>query len=126
MNFGEYLRKERELRGLTLEEMSQHTKIHARFLDAIEHDDFSILPAKAFAKGFLRSYARMVDLDEDQVMVNFEYFHRTLRPETDAQTQPPTSSDGVRHPWLWFIVVCVVLGLTAMLILYYQGYFRWQ
>ena len=79
MKFGESLRKERELRGLTLEDISQHTKVHPRFLEAIEHDDLSILPAKAFAKGFLRSYARMVGLDEDLVMINFEHLTVQLR-----------------------------------------------
>jgi cytoskeletal protein RodZ len=64
---------------MTLEEISHQTKIHTRFLEAIEHDDLNVLPAKAFAKGFLRSYARMVGLDEEMVITIFEYCHRILQ-----------------------------------------------
>src|SRR5512136_2663231 len=103
MRFGEFLRKERELRGIMLEEISKQTKVHTRFLEAIEQDDLSVLPAKAFAKGFLRSYARMVGLDEDQVMTNFEYYHQTMQPEeyADIRTKHPTGAP--RHRMVFFV-----------------------
>ena len=123
MKFGEFLRKERELRGITLEEISKHTKVHTRFLEAIEQDDLSVLPAKAFAKGFLRSYARMVGLDEDQVITNFEYSHQSMQPEeySDTRTKHPSSSS--RHGLVFRILLLIIVLLIAVIVLYYQGYF---
>jgi len=119
MKFGESLRKERELRGLTLEDISQHTKVHPRFLEAIEHDDLSILPAKAFAKGFLRSYARMVGLDEDLVMINFEHYHRTAQAQASDAASNSVADAQKRETWLLAILLFVLLA--AFVILFYQG-----
>jgi cytoskeletal protein RodZ len=124
MQFGESLRKERELRGITLEDISAQTKVNIRFLEAIEHDDLSVLPAKAFAKGFLRSYARAVGLDEDLVLTNFEYCHQAIQPE-HAQEQKAKHVEGKQGGRGVFIVlVVIILLLSAMIILYYRGIFR--
>jgi cytoskeletal protein RodZ len=122
MKFGASLRKERELRGITLEEISQHTKVHFRFLEAIENDDLSVLPAKAFAKGFLRSYARMVGLDEELVMTNFEYYHRTMQPQEEAENAQKDLTNGSRHRVIFLTLLLIIAVLTAIIILYYQGY----
>jgi cytoskeletal protein RodZ len=123
MKFGEFLRKERELRGITLEEISKHTKVHTRFLEAIEQDDLSVLPAKAFAKGFLRSYARMVGLDEDQVITNFEYCHQSMQPGEYSDTRAKHPSSSSRHGLVFRILLLIIVLLIAVIVLYYQGYF---
>jgi cytoskeletal protein RodZ len=122
MRFGESLRKERELRGITLEEISQHTKVHTRFLEAIENDDLSVLPAKAFAKGFLRSYARMVGLDEDLVITNFEYCHRTMQTKGDSENSQMYPENGSHHRLMFLTLLLIIVVLVAIIILYYQGY----
>ncbi len=123
MKFGESLRKERELRGITLEEISQHTKVHTRFLEAIENDDLSLLPAKAFAKGFLRSYARMVDLDEEFVLSNFEYFQQRMQNNGGArETYNAVVKGSGRLVFKLFFAVIAVLLL--LLFLFNQGYIR--
>ncbi len=122
MKFGESLRKERELRQITLEEISQHTRVHPRFLEAIENDDFSVLPAKAFAKGFLRSYARMVDLDEDLVIANFEYCHHAMQRNGHAKgTQTPAKKKTSRR-LLVVVVFFIIALLLALIILVSQGH----
>ena len=65
--FGENLRREREMRGVSLEEISSATKISLRFLDAIEREDFAKLPGGIFSRSFVRSYARYLGLDEERV-----------------------------------------------------------
>ena len=121
MKFGEFLRKERELRGITLEEISKSTKVHTRFLEAIEQDDLSALPAKAFAKGFLRSYARLVGLDEEQIMANFEYCHHIMQPEADIDARPRPPSGLARHKALFLVVLLIIMGLIVMIVLYYRN-----
>lgn len=126
MKFGESLRKERELRGITLEEISQETKVHSRFLEAIEHDDLSVLPAKAFAKGFLRSYARLVGLDEDLVIANFEYCYQTFQTQEDRKHIHHHSNGEPRHRLIFLIFLLLIVVIIAIM-LYYQGYmnFNW-
>ena len=64
---GETLRREREKRNLGLEQISRELKISARFLEAIEEEQFDKLPGGVFAKSFVRQYARMLGLDEDEL-----------------------------------------------------------
>ncbi len=70
--FGDNLRREREMRAVSLEEISSATKISLRFLEAIERDDFSKLPGGIFARSFIRSYARYLGLDEERVMAEYQ------------------------------------------------------
>src|ERR1700682_4477225 len=69
--FGERLRRERELRGITLEEISGSTKISKRHLQALEEEDFDALPGGIFNKGFVRAYARYVGIDEEQAVTDY-------------------------------------------------------
>lgn len=68
-SFGEELRREREIRGISLKEISDATKVSRRFLEAIERNDHRTLPAPAFTRGFVREYARYLGLNADE-MVN--------------------------------------------------------
>ena len=69
--FGENLRREREMRGVSLAEISQATKIGARMLDAVETERFERLPGGVFNAAFVRQYARYLGLDEDRVVAEF-------------------------------------------------------
>jgi cytoskeletal protein RodZ len=68
--FGEYLRREREMRGVSLEEISTATKISIRFLQAIENEELSKLPGGIFTRSFVRTYARYLGLDEERVLAD--------------------------------------------------------
>ena len=69
--FGERLRREREMRGVTLDEISESTKISRRHLESLEREDFDSLPGGIFNKGFVRAYARFLGLDEDQAVADY-------------------------------------------------------
>jgi cytoskeletal protein RodZ len=70
--FGEKLRREREARGIGLEEIAAATKISPRYLDALERDDFEQLPGDVFTRGFVRAYAEQVGLAPDDLIEAFE------------------------------------------------------
>jgi len=70
--FGENLRREREMRGVSLEEISSATKISIRFLEAIEREDFTKLPGGIFSRSFIRSYARYLGLDEERAVAEYQ------------------------------------------------------
>ena len=68
---GEFFRQVRETKGLTLDEVAIKTRIHPEYLKALEDSNFAKLPEQVFAKGFVRSYARSLGLDEDDAMRRF-------------------------------------------------------
>jgi cytoskeleton protein RodZ len=80
ISVGETLRRERIRRNLDLDQISQELKISARFLDAIEKEQFERLPARIFAKNFVRQYAHLLELDEEE-----------LADEVQRQLQPPAA-----------------------------------
>jgi cytoskeleton protein RodZ len=87
-SFGEKLKKEREKRKITLEEISSSTKIGTRMLQALEEDKFNQLPGGIFNKGFVRAYARSIGIDEDQTVAEY------LQASGDA---PPPSTEVARE-----------------------------
>jgi cytoskeleton protein RodZ len=71
-SFGDRLQREREMRGITLEEIAEATKIGTRSLRALEEEDFDKLPGGIFNKGFVRAYARYLGLDEEQAVADYQ------------------------------------------------------
>ena len=69
--FGDRLRREREMRGITLQEITESTKISRRHLEALEGEHFDQLPGGVFNKGFVRAYARFLGIDEDQAVADY-------------------------------------------------------
>ena len=70
-SFGDRLKKEREQRSITLDDISLSTKIGTRMLRALEEEKFDQLPGGIFNKGFVRAYARHVGLDEEQTLADY-------------------------------------------------------
>lgn len=72
-SFGEELRREREIRGISLKEISDATKISKRFLEALERNDHRTLPAPVFTRGFVREYARYVGLSAEEMVNRYNF-----------------------------------------------------
>lgn len=72
-SFGEELRREREIRGISLKEIADATKISKRFLEAIERNDHKTLPAPVFTRGFVREYARYLGLNSDEMVNRYNF-----------------------------------------------------
>jgi cytoskeleton protein RodZ len=79
-SFGERLRREREMRGISLDEIAAATKISARNLRALEDEKFKQLPGGIFNKGFVRAYAKFLGIDQEQMVAEYE----TASQETEA------------------------------------------
>ena len=72
-SFGEELRREREIRGISLKEIADATKISKRFLEAIERNDHKTLPAPVFTRGFVREYARYLGLSSEEMVNRYNF-----------------------------------------------------
>jgi cytoskeleton protein RodZ len=110
--FGESLKREREMRGVTLEEISLATRIATRFLRAIESEEWDQLPGGVFNRGFVRSFARYLGLDEENTVAEY-----TLavgdRPSVPVWTGSPPVVTPERHPVAWTLAAIFFLALLA-------------
>jgi cytoskeleton protein RodZ len=70
-SFGERLRREREMRGVSLDDIAEATKIGTRSLRALEDEHFEVLPGGIFNKGFVRAYAKYLGLNEDEMVADY-------------------------------------------------------
>lgn len=71
-SIGEFFRQVRETKGLTIDEVASKTRIRTDFVKALEDGNFAKLPDQVFARGFVRSYARSLGLDEDDAIHRFD------------------------------------------------------
>ncbi|HVO19095.1 MAG TPA: helix-turn-helix transcriptional regulator [Anaeromyxobacter sp.] len=70
--FSTWLARERELRGLSRDEVERATRLAPAVIQALEAGDPSRLPARAYMVGYLRAYGAAVGLDPDEVVLRFE------------------------------------------------------
>ena len=69
---GKYLRRERELRKVSLRELSKNTRVREHLLKAIEEDRHDLLPSPTFVKGFLNAYAKYIGLDANEIILRYQ------------------------------------------------------
>jgi len=110
--FGENLKREREMRGVTLEEISVATRIATRFLQAIENEQWDQLPGGVFNRGFVRAVAHYLGLDEENVVAEYAAAVND-RPSVPVWTgRPPVVAPD--RPWLaWILAIIVIFALIA-------------
>lgn len=69
---GQYLKREREFRKITIDEVAKATRVKSSFLEALEGDRFAELPGPVFVKGFLRSYTIFIGLNVDEILLRYQ------------------------------------------------------
>lgn len=69
---GQYLKRERTLRQVPLKEIASKTRIHIKVLQKLEADDYTSMPASTFIKGFLKSYAKCIGLNIEDVILRYQ------------------------------------------------------
>ena len=120
-NFGERLKRERELREVTLEEITSATRIGTRFLEALENEDWERLPGGVFNRGFVRSIARYLGLDEEALLGEYD-----LAYSSQVQPQPDRSEERIPSPPRW-LPFALILGALALLVaLFAAGVYGWH
>lgn len=139
-SLGSYLKSAREARGLDLRDAAQQTRISIGYLKAIEEEDFSKLPGAVFVKGFLKNYARYLQLPEDEVMQRFGEIGKpqpaaapaAASPKDErqkhaaaaahvpeSQPQPERSGRLGIEPFLW--AGAIIIGLATFVLVAMPG-----
>jgi|GEM_PF-4565413 len=89
-SLGVYLRRKREERGRTLDDVARETRIQAYLLNALENDDFEPLPHPTFVRGFLRNTCRALGVTDDRAL---ELYDEALGARNGAVPGVPVAGD---------------------------------
>ena len=120
-NFGERLKRERELREVTLEEITSGTRIGPRFLEALENEEWEKLPGGVFGRGFVRTIARYLGLDEESLLGEYDLARGEQR--SDAA---PSPENGIPRPPKWIPALAVLVLVLLLVGLFYGGRYAWR
>ena len=85
---GETLTEVREQRNLTKQEVANQLRLDIKIIEALEADNFNMLPSPAYTRGYLRNYAKLLSLDADRIIANYN----------NKAPQPPELIPDVKHP----------------------------
>jgi transcriptional regulator with XRE-family HTH domain len=97
---GKYLRRERELRKISLRELSKNTRVRENLLKAIEEDRHDLLPSPTFVKGFLNAYAKYIGLDANEIILRYQH-GLTGTPDTGPDVNPEQGTGrDTKHRWV--------------------------
>ncbi len=118
-SLGAELKQAREQRGVTLEELSQSTKIGTRLLLALEQDHYDQLPGGIFTKGFIRAYARAVGVDDEKAIAEYLAATEPSQPEPQNDSELLNRVVELRErrapedlPWGLFALVLVAVAVA--------------
>lgn len=130
-SFGEELRREREIRAISLKEIADATKISKRFLESIENNDHKTLPAPVFTRGFVREYARYLGLNAEEMVNRYNYAaagddrieksaHLTSLTPKPPETPVPPPKRGIPSPLARvdrniYVFILVTVALAAVI-----------
>jgi cytoskeleton protein RodZ len=120
-SIGQDLKRERELRGISLQEIADSTRISLKFLQAVEEDRLDIIPGQFFIRGILRSYARSIGLDENQVLNKYQekvMFEEQLAYQEARRRPSPRRLPRPKKTLVWALSSVVLIGAAAFLYLF--------
>ncbi|MGH9690585.1 MAG: helix-turn-helix domain-containing protein [Candidatus Acidiferrales bacterium] len=117
--FGEHLKREREMRGVSLDEIAAATRINTRFLEALENGRWDQLPGGAFNRGFIRSTSRFLGLDEDSMVAEYALETDSTSPVRSTAQRTGTMPRDWR-PAVAAISIAVVLIVGIAWLAYHE------
>lgn len=107
-SFGERLRREREMRGVSLEEISAATRISTRFLLALERENWEQLPGGVFNRGFIRSISRFLGLDPEVLIAEYALVTKD-HPSIARIALEPSLPRKKKFPWAALLALILVI-----------------
>ncbi len=106
---GRKLSEARRQLGLSLDEVADRIRVRREFLEALEEMNVKLLPGKAYALAFLRSYARELGIDEKAIVDQFQDECALTREDVQKQIRNPSSKPRRERPWM-FAAALVLLA----------------
>ncbi len=130
LTLGEKLRQAREEKGFTISEVAEQTRISSLYLQSIENDDYNTLPGGIFNKGFVKSFAKFVGVDEQEALDDYGRLISQTEGATDVDDvkvfRPEVLTDdrsaGSMAPTI--IIAAIILALMTVGVLFLVDYLR--
>jgi len=123
-DFGSLLSAERKSQNYTVDQISEHIKIPVHFIIAIESNDLQALPADTFARGYIRAYAKFLEIPDEQIV---EMYDRAV-PRDPAKTLKPRSNlrgeASSQSPMIKTITMLLIIGVIAAIVYGSFQYYR--
>ena len=120
-SFGEILKREREMREVTLNEVTVATRIPPRFLEAFEREEWEKLPGGVFNRGFVRAIARYLGLDEEHLLSEYDLAYGEQKSSTIRLVENPIPS-----PPKWIVAVAALGILAVVACVMAGGVYGWR
>jgi cytoskeletal protein RodZ len=121
-SIGQYLRRHREERSMSVEEVSRATRIPVGNLERLENDHFDDLPGEVFVRGFLKAYARAVSIPVDDVLARYTSSRRVAWVTPLPMTSPIQKTQGRRFGVaIAFVVLLILFTLALSIVLKPRG-----
>lgn len=125
---GEKLREAREAKGISLSEVAEQTRISPYYIEAIERDDYKPLPGGIFNKGFVKSFAKYVGINENDALAAYLSQLSTEAPPEPEQRntyRPEVLTDEAsnRSSLPTVLIAVLILGAMTAIVLYGLNYF---
>src|SRR5437870_13740634 len=117
LTLGEKLRQAREERGIPISEVAEQTRISSLYLQSIENDDYKILPGGIFNKGFIKSYAKYVGIDEQEALLDYSRVlaqYESGEPDNLTPYKPEVLTDDRSGSSMVPTVILAVVILAVM------------
>lgn len=130
MEIGKTLKEAREAMGLSLEAVEEETKIRRKYIQALEQEQFQVLPGPIYAKAFLKNYAKFLGIKVEEIMEEYrqQYSDQTVPGETE---DPPVEQVRVKaktkgQPRYWFYVISAIVIIGVIISILYGTKGMWQ
>jgi cytoskeleton protein RodZ len=115
---GVLLRGEREKKALNYSQISEITRVRPNILKALEDEDWDVLPSSVFVRGFIRSYARALGLEEGMVLDLYQY----SAPAGDIRPRPLASPEKRKKKYVVSILLSLAMLITASVVYLWNEY----
>jgi cytoskeletal protein RodZ len=120
---GQYLRRHREKKQMSVEEVARSTRVPMDSVTRIEADQFDELPGEVFVRGFLKSYARAVGLPADEVLARYTASRRVAWVTPLPISSPTKPARGHRFGVaIAFVLLLILFTLALSIVLKPRGH----
>ncbi len=115
-NNSEDLRKIRESKGLSFEDLYQRTRVRVVYLQAIENKEFNLLPLPVYAKNFIKIYAGALGIDSEPLIQEYEDYLNSLvvkTVETEKKTEEKVSFAGLKGKKAYLVIAFILIAVIV-------------
>ena len=119
---GQYLRQQREVKAMSVEEVARATRVPMSSVERLESDQFDELPGEVFVRGFMKSYARAVGLDADDVLARYTSTRRVAWVTPLPISSPTRPARSRRYGVaIAFVLLLILFTLALSIVLKPRG-----